>query len=68
MVRSLIRNQAPTCENAALNAPSSSSAAPGAAVEADSDLATIVVAWDKLPDAVKAGIVAMVKAVRASDG
>jgi hypothetical protein len=29
---------------------------------ADPDLATIVNAWDQLPEAVRAGIVAMVKA------
>jgi hypothetical protein len=29
---------------------------------ADPDLATVVDAWDRLPEAVRAGIVAMVKA------
>jgi len=28
----------------------------------DSDLAAVVKAWDRLPEAIKAGIVAMVKA------
>jgi hypothetical protein len=30
---------------------------------ADPDLATVVNAWDRLPEAVRAGIVAMVKAL-----
>jgi hypothetical protein len=32
--------------------------------ETSPDLATIVAAWHKLPEAIKAGILAMVKAVR----
>jgi hypothetical protein len=30
--------------------------------QTDTDLATVVDAWDRLPEAVRAGIVAMVKA------
>ena len=32
--------------------------------ENDPDLAAVVEAWDRLPEAVKAGILAMVKAVK----
>jgi hypothetical protein len=32
------------------------------AAQSDPDLATVVDAWDRLPEAVRAGIVAMVKA------
>ncbi len=37
-------------------------ACPPTLVEADSDLATVIDAWDRLPGAVRAGLVAMVKA------
>ena len=40
---------------------------PGAThlLPADPDLAAVIDAWDRLPDAIRAGIVAMVKAARA---
>jgi len=53
------------------NAYSRGSAAPGAAVDAentpiDADLQAVIQRWPELPEAVKAGIVAMVQA--AGDG
>ena len=50
----------------ALNETEPPSAAPGAAsgLECDSDLAAVVKGWPTLPAAIRAGIVAMVKAAR----
>jgi hypothetical protein len=58
--------QPATPENPEENALSWDSAAPGAAVDAqnppiDSDLQAIIEQWPELPDAVKAGILAMVR-------
>jgi len=62
----LIKSQHATPENPEENAHSLDSAAPGAAVGAqntpiDPDLQAIIERWPELPDAVKAGILAMVR-------
>ena len=56
-------------ESAEENAHSESCAAPGAADESkngpiDPDLQSVIDAWETLPDPVKAGILAMVRAAR----
>ena len=61
-----ICNQTTDSENPEENALSRDSAAPGAAVDAqntsiDPDLQAIIERWPELPDAVKAGILAMVR-------
>ena len=66
--RHLISNQTPEFENTEQNAHSQQGAAQGAAVGAenasiDPGLQTIVERWPGLPDALKAGILAMVQAV-----
>ena len=58
-----------TCEKPRENATFQNSAAPGAAVGTekpaiDADLQAVIEHWPSLPDAVKAGIVAMVRAAR----
>ena len=62
-----IDSQIPHPQNPEENGDFPKAGAPGAAVESeigisDPDLAVIVQRWDSLPEAVKAGIVAMVKA------
>ena len=62
----LISSQAATPESPEENAHSRGSAAPGAAVGAentpiDADLQAIIQRWPELPEAVKAGILAMVR-------
>ncbi|MFP6665665.1 MAG: hypothetical protein VB876_00025 [Pirellulales bacterium] len=63
----LIKSQSATPENAGVNAHYENCAAPGAANESqnnpiDADLRAIIEGWHALPAAVKASIVAMVKA------
>ena len=63
----LIKSQLQTCENPGKPAHSDNCAAAGAAVETvaatlDPDLQSVIEQWPDLPPAVKAGIVAMVRA------
>ena len=63
----LIKSQLQTSENPGKNAHSENCAASGAAVETaaaplDLDLLSVIDKWADLPHAVKAGIVAMVRA------
>jgi hypothetical protein len=66
VARQLISNQSITPKNTEENADSGNSAAPGAATKPfptpfDADLRSIIDAWPDLPNALKAGIAAMVK-------
>ena len=66
----LIKSQYATQEKPEENADSGEGAAPGAAVGAENEsivpeLAAVIEAWSDLPEAVKVGIMAMVKAAGA---
>jgi hypothetical protein len=50
-------------QNTPQNTPQPSTVV-GGRTETDPDLAAVVAAWDRLPEAVRAGIVAMVRAAR----
>jgi len=63
----LIKSQSATPEIPGKKAHSENCAAPGAAVGSentpiDPDLAAVVDAWPKLPEAIRAGILAMIRA------
>ena len=65
----LIKSQSVTPENTEENTQSSNRAAQGAAVEhenavIDPDLLVIIERWPDLPDALKAGIVAMIQTAK----
>ena len=55
---------APGCDGGVGRPSSSPSSGKQDDGQVDPDLATVIAAWDDLPDAVRAGIVAMVRAAR----
>jgi hypothetical protein len=59
---SLSSSRQDTTESASIRPPTATQNAPPYDVVADTDLAAVVDAWPALPEAIKAGILAMVKA------